>query len=66
MKLGRETDFVLSEEDPLEVPFGQKLFVLDEERSVSILEIRSLEFDDSRPAAMIYDEGRVCPFATIC
>ena len=49
VKLGRETDFVLAPEDPIEIPFGQKLFVLDEERSVTILEIRSLQFDDSVP-----------------
>jgi type VI secretion system protein ImpE len=30
-------------------PYGQKLFVLDEERSIAILEIRSLQFDDSIP-----------------
>jgi len=47
VKMGRETDWVLAEEDPIEIPYGQKLFVLDEERSISILEIRSLEFDDS-------------------
>jgi hypothetical protein len=33
----------------MEVPYGQKLFVLDEERSVAILEIRSLQFDDCVP-----------------
>jgi type VI secretion system protein ImpE len=49
VKLGRETDWVLAEEDPLEIPYGQKLFVLDQERSISMLEIRSLEFDDSVP-----------------
>jgi type VI secretion system protein ImpE len=49
VKLGRETDFVLAPEEPIEIPYGQKLFVLDEERSVPILEIRSLQFDDSVP-----------------
>jgi type VI secretion system protein ImpE len=49
VKLGRETEWVLSEEEPLEIPFGQKLFVLDGERSIPILEIRSLQFDDSIP-----------------
>jgi type VI secretion system protein ImpE len=49
VKLGRETDWILSEEDPIEIPYGQKLFVLDEERSIAILEIRSLVFDDSVP-----------------
>ena len=49
VKLGRETDWILSEEEPLEIPFGQKLFVLDGERSIPILEIRSLQFDDSIP-----------------
>jgi len=51
VKLGRETDWILAEEDPLEIPYGQKLFVLDEERSIAILEIRSLVFDDSVPQA---------------
>ena len=49
VKLGRETEWVLSEQEPLEIPYGQKLFVLDGERSVPILEIRSLQFDDSIP-----------------
>jgi type VI secretion system protein ImpE len=49
VKLGRETDFVLAEPDSVEIPFGQKLFVLDGERSIPILEIRSLQFDDSVP-----------------
>jgi protein involved in temperature-dependent protein secretion len=49
VKLGRETDFVLAEPESVEIPFGQKLFVLDGERSIPILEIRSLQFDDSIP-----------------
>jgi type VI secretion system protein ImpE len=49
VKLGRETDFVLSADEPVEIPYGQKLFVLDEDRSIPMLEIRSLEFDDSVP-----------------
>jgi type VI secretion system protein ImpE len=49
VKLGRETDWVMAKEEPLELPYGQKLFVLDEDRSVAILEIRSLQFDDSVP-----------------
>ena len=49
VKLGRETDWVLSEEEPIDVPFGQKLLVLDGERSIPILQIRSLQFDDSVP-----------------
>jgi len=49
VKLGRETDWVLSQDEPMEIPFGQKLFVLDGERSIPILEIRSLQFDDSVP-----------------
>lgn len=52
VKLGRETDFVLAEEDPLEIPFGQKLLVLDGDRFVSILEVRSLEFDDAAPPSL--------------
>jgi type VI secretion system protein ImpE len=49
VKLGRETDWILAPEDALSIPYGQKLFVLDGERSIAILEIRSLEFDDSIP-----------------
>jgi type VI secretion system protein ImpE len=49
VKLGRETDWVSTPEDPIEIPYGQKLFVLDEDRSIAILEIRSLQFDDSVP-----------------
>ena len=49
VKLGHETDWVLSEHDPIEIPYGQKLFVLDSERTIPILEIRSLEYDDSVP-----------------
>jgi type VI secretion system protein ImpE len=49
VKLGRETDFVLAPVDPIEIPYGQKLFVLDEDRLIPILEIRSLQFDDSVP-----------------
>jgi len=49
VKLGRETDFVPAPEDSLEIPYGQKLLVLDEDRSIPILEIRSLTFDDSVP-----------------
>ena len=49
VRLGRETAWVLSEDEPIEIPFGQKLFVLDGERSIPILEIRSLQFDDSLP-----------------
>jgi type VI secretion system protein ImpE len=49
VKLGRETDWLVEgvEPEPLEIPFGQKLLVLDGERSIPILEIRSLQFDDS-------------------
>jgi type VI secretion system protein ImpE len=49
VKLGRETDWKLSEDEPIEIPFGQKLFVLDGQRSIPILEIRTLQFDDSIP-----------------
>lgn len=49
VKLGRETEWQLAEEEPIEIPFGQKLFVLDGERTIPILEIRSLQFDDSVP-----------------
>ncbi len=49
VKLGRETDWVPAEGEPLETPYGQKLLVLDGNRSVSILEVRSIEFDDAAP-----------------
>jgi len=47
VKLGRETDWVLAEVDPIEIPYGQKLFVLDGDRPVSISDVRSLQFDDA-------------------
>lgn len=47
VKLGRETDFVLSGEDPIQIPYGQKLLVIDGETPISILEIRSLQYDDA-------------------
>jgi type VI secretion system protein ImpE len=50
VKLGRETDWILAEEDQVEIPYGQKLLVLDGNRAVPILEVRSLEFDDAVPA----------------
>jgi protein involved in temperature-dependent protein secretion len=53
VKLGRETDWVLADEDPLEIPFGQKLLLLDSERTIPILEVRSLQFDDSIPLPLL-------------
>jgi len=50
VKLGRETDWMMVGDALYESTFGQKLLVLDGERSVPFLEIRSLQFDDS-PAA---------------
>ena len=47
VKLGRETDWVGAETDVYESAFGQKLLVLDGERAVPFLEIRSIQFDDS-------------------
>jgi type VI secretion system protein ImpE len=47
VKLGRETDWILAAEDPIEIPYGQKMLVLDGERAVPFLEIRTLEFDDA-------------------
>jgi type VI secretion system protein ImpE len=47
VKLGRETDWLLDADAPYEIPFGQKLLVLDRERTVPFLEIRHLQFDDS-------------------
>jgi type VI secretion system protein ImpE len=49
VKLGRETDWILAEVDPIEIPYGQKLFVVDEDKCVPILEIRELQFNDSVP-----------------
>jgi len=51
VKLGRETEWTA--EGDSEVPSGQKLFLLDGERVVPFLEIRSLEFhhaDAAQPA----------------
>lgn len=50
VKLGRETDWSTGEDG--DVPYGQKLLVLDGERVVPFLEVRSLEFDsaDGNPA----------------
>lgn len=45
VRLGRETDWVAS--DGGEVPYGQKLLVLDGERVIPFLEVRSLEFDSA-------------------
>ncbi len=51
VKLGRETDWLPPvEEEMFERPYGQKLLVLDGNRSVPFLEIRSLVFDDSVPS----------------
>lgn len=48
VKLGRETDWMPPVgEDLYERPYGQKLLVLDGNRSIPFLEIRSLMFDDS-------------------
>jgi len=47
VKLGRETDWVQPKDEMSEVPYGQKLLVLDGERAVPFLEIRSLQFDDA-------------------
>lgn len=52
VKLGRETDWILSDDEPIEIPYGQKLLVLDGERAVPILEVRTLEFDDAAPLPM--------------
>jgi len=48
VKLGRETDWLPPvAEELFERPYGQKLLVLDGNRAVSFLEIRSLVFDDA-------------------
>lgn len=49
VKLGRETDWI--EQDRIAIATGQKLLVLDGERDVPILEIRSLQFDDAEEPA---------------
>ena len=49
VKLGRETDWTWSDKESIDIPFGQKLFVLDGERSIPILEIRELKFAESLP-----------------
>jgi type VI secretion system protein ImpE len=46
VKLGRETDWGGPDG---EVPFGQKLLVLDGETVVPLLEVRTLEFDAGEP-----------------
>jgi type VI secretion system protein ImpE len=45
VKLGRETDW--AEQDGVAVASGQKLLILDGEREIPFLEIRSLQFDDA-------------------
>jgi type VI secretion system protein ImpE len=50
VKLGRETDWLMVDDALYESTFGQKLLVLDGERSIPFLEIRSLQFDDSLAA----------------
>ena len=48
VKLGRETDWLPPvEEELFERPYGQKLLVVDGDRVVPFLEIRSLVFDDA-------------------
>ena len=49
VKLGRETEWTSSETDD-DVPSGQKLLLLDGEKVVPFLEIRSLEFHTAEPA----------------
>jgi type VI secretion system protein ImpE len=52
VKLGRETEWTAAEgsEEDTETPSGQKLLLLDGERIVPFLEIRSLEFHTAEPA----------------
>lgn len=49
VKLGRETEWTPSDTDG-EIPAGQKLLLLDGEKVVPFLEIRSLEFHTAEPA----------------
>ena len=48
VRLGRSTDWQQS--DGLEVPFGQKLLLLDGEEAVPFLEIRELQFAEDQAA----------------
>lgn len=48
VRLGRSTDW--QQADGQEVPFGQKLLVLDGEEAVPFLEIRELQFAEEEPA----------------
>jgi len=49
VKLGRETEWTTSEADG-DIPSGQKLLLLDREKVVPFLEIRSLEIQHGEPA----------------
>jgi len=51
VRLGRETEWLPGSEETGDIPFGQKILVLDGEREISFLEIRSLQFHDAAAAA---------------
>jgi type VI secretion system protein ImpE len=51
VKLGRETDWLPDPDQTGDIPFGQKMLLLDGEREIPILEIRSLQFHDAAAAA---------------
>ncbi len=57
VKLGRETAWAPVEGELLEIPFGQKLWVLDGERAVPFLEVRTLEFDDAVSMSVVESEA---------
>jgi type VI secretion system protein ImpE len=51
VKLGRETDWLPDPGQTGDIPFGQRMLLLDGEREIPILEIRSLQFHDAAAAA---------------
>jgi type VI secretion system protein ImpE len=51
VRLGRETDWITSADEPIQIPYGQKMLVLDGEEGIPFLEIRTLEFDDAAAPA---------------
>jgi type VI secretion system protein ImpE len=56
VRLGRETDWVLEGDDSIETPYGQKLLLLDNQKAIPFLEIRTLEFDAAAASAEAFAE----------
>ena len=53
--------------DPVQIPYGQKMLVLDGERAVPYLEIRTLRVRRYRfRIRSLSKDGIACPFETIC